>query len=258
MDDPVLVIDKNRKIIGHMKDGHVVGDKFIIYDQKSVYSYKICPEHPIFCFALEKSEMLYLMSKFPSDIGKIKLNITRIFHKKGEFIELKKSIQAVSGSVMNAKEIYKKIIKDSSDVDNDKDVNKCQESMIYLIDKLTEPSSYIDLHKDIDKSHLNINDSDINYDTNHFNDMNDDTTYNDMKYGKSYSEMNNDRSYSDINFHKVNESLNDIESFKHELMEIFEDPEINSKKNDLLNQSHQMNDLRLSVIELKEEKFKKQ
>ena len=235
MDDPVLVIDKNKKTIGHMKDGHVVGDKLIIYDQKSVYSYKICPDHPIFCFALEKSEMKYLMSKFPSDTDKIKLNMTRILQRKGEFIELENIIKATIGAVMNANEIYQKILKDS-DIDNDKNVNKFQESMIYLVDKPTEPSSYLDLYKDIDKSHLYINNSD--FDTNHFN------------------HMNYDRSYSEMKFHRVNESLNDSESFKHELMDIFEDPELNSQKNNLLYQPQEMNDLRLSVIELKQEKSK--
>ena len=237
MDDPVLVIDKNRKTIGYMKDGHVVGDKLIIYDQKSVYSYKICPDHPIFCFALEKSEMEYLISKFPSDIGKIKLNITRIFHKKGEFIKLKKTVNAIRDPIMNAKEIDPKIRKDSSDIDNDKDVNKLQESIFCLIEK---PSSYNDLHKDIDKSYIYINNSD--YDRGYFND----------KYNRSCSEMNNDKCFSEMKFSKVNESLNNLESCKHELMEAFEDPELDSKNNNLLYQPQQMNDLRLSIVELKQ------
>ena len=248
MDDPVLVINKYKKTIGHMKDGHVVGDKLIIYDQKSVYSYKICPDHPIFCFALEKSEMEYLISKFPSDADKIKLNMTRIFQRKGEFIELEHIFKATIGSLINANEIYQKILKDS-DIDTDKNVNKFQESMIYLVDNQTQNSSSMDLHKNIDKSHLYINNSD--YETNHFNHMD-----NDMNNDNSFSEMKNDNSFSEMKFHGVNESLNDVESFKHELMDVFEDPEFGSQKNNLLYQPQQRNDLRLSVIELKQEKSK--
>ena len=102
MDSPVLVIDKNKKIISHMKNGDVIGDRSIIYNQEAEFSYKICKDHPIRCFTLKKSEMLDLISIFSSDIIKIKLNISKKLEKKVRFIELKKNIKTANlGSVMD-------------------------------------------------------------------------------------------------------------------------------------------------------------
>ena len=224
MDGPVLVIDKNKNIISHMKNGDVVGDKSILYDQESKFSYKICKDHPIFCLTLEKSEMLYLISMFPSDILKIKLNITKIFQKKVKFIELKKIIKANLGSVMHV---------------NDMNI---------------QPSSHFDLHNDVEKAHQYPNYSDNNYNENHFNDY--DRSYSEINDDRSYSQMNDHRNFFDMKFHKEDNSLNDIKSFAHELIDIFEDHELNIEENNLLKQSQQINDLRLNAIELKQEKYK--